>query len=210
MLTIARLPGLKTLNYSTISAKDRLNAETYYLSQIAGQISRAPTAQEGEIIAQHPRYRDLCEEYGEPRIERKEENTIDPNSLAARLLKCNFFSHATAETENLPSRGSSCTIELPKSVDVYTVMGIVGQKFNLLPMRLRLFWETGEKERVKRPSNTWASVQEWDSSDEEADEVGDEWREREVELLQGTRPLGTWIESSEAMIRVELKPVPTS
>lgn len=208
MLTIARLPKLETLNYSTITDKERLNAETYYLSQIAMEISRASAEQEANIIAQHPRYRDLCEEYGEPRIERKEDNKVDPNSLAARLIKCSFYSRDISSIESLPTRDSPFLVELPNTLNIYAVLGIVGKKFGLLPMRLKLTWETGEKERVKPPANTWAGVREWDSSDDDADDFGDDWKEREVELVAGTRPLGTVVESAEAVIRVESKASP--
>jgi len=203
MLTVARLPKLKTLNYSTITDKERLNAETYYLSQIAMQLSRAPAEQEAEIISQHPRYRDLCEEYGEPKIQRKEDSMVDPNSLAARLMECNFYLANGNTGNSSPTKDSPWAKELPKSLSIYAVLGIVGKQFDLLPMSLRLVWETGEKERVKPRANAWTGVQEWDSSDDEAEEDGQGWQEREVELVAGTRAIGTVVESAKAVIRVE-------
>lgn len=207
MLTIARLPMLETLNYSLITDKERLNAETYYLSQIAMQVSLAPAEEEADIIAQHPRYGELCEGYGEPRIERKEVGSINPNYLAARLVKCSFYYRGTSTRDGLPTRGKPFVTELPKTLSIYAVLGVVGKHLDLLPMQLHLTWETGDRDRSKAANSTWAGVQAWDSSDDEVDDVGDDWKEREVELSAGTKPLGAVIESAEAVIRVEMKPL---
>lgn len=207
MLAIARLPNLETLNYSAITDKERLNAESYYLSQIAVELSLSPADRESEIISKHPRYRALCEEYGEPRIERKGDDEVDPNSLAARLVKCSFYcSGIESSTQQLPTREKPYTADLPKSMSVYGVLGVVGKHLNLPPVQLRLVLETGEKDRVGQSASDWQGVQEWDSDEEETDRLGDEWKDREIELVAGTRPLGTLAEHSEAVIRVELKP----
>lgn len=201
MLTIARLPNLQTLNHSTITAKERLNAETYYLSQIAQEISLAPAEEEAAIVARHPRYRDLCEEYGSPHIERAGESKVDPNSLAARLVACTFRRTVPGQ----PAQGDDCfAVELPKSLSIYSVLGIVGKHYGVLPLMLKLVWETGEKDPVSRSTTGGVQgVRDWDSEDEEGDSTGQEWMEREVELVAGTRPLGTIVEVSEASIRVE-------
>ena len=49
MLTIARLASLKTLNFSPITANDRSDAEMFYLSRIARQLSSVPEAAEKEV-----------------------------------------------------------------------------------------------------------------------------------------------------------------
>ena len=67
-LTLARLPQLRTLNHSTITDKERLNAETYYLGQIARELAQTPAAQRAQVLAAHPRWPALCEEYGEPAV----------------------------------------------------------------------------------------------------------------------------------------------
>ncbi|KAL1306855.1 hypothetical protein AAFC00_005508 [Neodothiora populina] len=209
MLTIARVPGLKTLNYSTITQKERLNAETYYLSQIAMELSLSPIDRESEIIGIHPRYHALCEEYGSPNIERTISGAIDPNSLAARLIRCSFYCREGPEKAGLLSEAGPLTVELPKSLNIYAVMGIAGKHFGLLPMRLRLVWETGEKQRVASSTTTWTGIEDWDSSDEESDDKGSDLQEREVQLVAGTRPLGTVIEGNEAVIRTEITQAPS-
>ena len=201
MLIIARLPNLKTLNYSTITDKERLNAETYYLSLVAEELIQVTPQEAPAVISRHPQYRSLCEEYGDPRIERKTESKIDTNSLAARLIRCSFYSQNT--TLNL----EPWTTEIPKSYSIYTLLGIVGKHFAIPVRSLKLIWETGERDPI-RPAMTGAvGLQEWDSEDEEEDggNQDDQWVNREVELVAGTRPLGTIVESAEARIRVEEK-----
>jgi len=203
MLTIARLPQLETLNYSKITDKERLNSESYYLSQIGKELSLSPKEKEKDILSSHPRWTQLCEEYGEPKVERQAESKIDPNSLAARLLEISVYSPTAAGNANLPDEQSPLIVEIPKSCSIYKVHGIIGRRLGVEPLQLRLILETGEKDRVDMA--TWNGVEEWDSDEEDAEEVGEEWKEREEELVAGTRPLGTFVDGSKARIRVELK-----
>jgi hypothetical protein len=203
MFTIARLPQLETLNYSKINDKERLNSETYYLSQIGKELSLSPKEKEKDILASHPRWTQLCEEYGEPKVERQEFSNIDPNSLAARLLACSVYSPSAAGNTNLPNEHNPLVIEIPKSCSIYKVHGLIGRRLGVEPLQLRLILETGEKDRVDMA--TWNGVEEWDSDEEDAEEVGEEWKEREEELVAGTRPLGTFVDGMKARIRVELK-----
>ena len=69
-LTIARIPTLETLNHTRITSADRLNADLYYLSRIERELSAAPSSSEQTILAAHPRYSDLCAQYGTPTIHR--------------------------------------------------------------------------------------------------------------------------------------------
>jgi hypothetical protein len=203
MFTIARLPQLETLNYSKINDKERLNSETYYLSQIGKELSLSPKEKEKEILASHPRWKQLCEEYGKPKFERQKPSNIDPNSLAARLLKCSVYSPSAAGNANLPNEQNPLGLEIPKSCSIYKVHGLIGRRLGVEPLQLRLILETGEKDRVDMA--TWNGVEEWDSDEEDAEEVGEEWKEREEELVAGTRPLGTFVDGMKARIRVELK-----
>lgn len=203
MLTIARLPQLETLNYSKITDKERLNSESYYLSQIGKELSLSPKEREKDILASHPRWKQLCEEYGEPKVERQAESRINPNSLAARLLECSVYSPAAAGNANLPNEKSPLIVDIPKSCSIYKVHGILGRRLGVEPLQLRLILETGEKDRVDMA--TWNGVEEWDSDEEDAEEDGEEWKEREEELVAGTRPLGTFVDGYKARIRVELK-----
>lgn len=201
MLTIARLPRLEHLNYSKISEKERLNAEVFYLQQIAAEIARAGTRKaETEVVAQHPRWKELCDEYGEPAIARQTQTNdqgIDPNSLAARLVSVTFV--AASET---------WTQRIPKAFDTYSVLGLVGKRLAVAPLKLRLILETGERDPMGIRAGAGKAPEYWDSSDEEDDEGLNgkgAWVAREVELTGGTRSLGTFVEGSEARVRVETR-----
>ncbi|KAG9199810.1 hypothetical protein G6514_007924 [Epicoccum nigrum] len=194
MLTLARLGKIKTLNHSPISDKERLNAESYYLSLIVKEVQFTPEELGEQILASHPRYQWLCEEYGEPDMKRNK-NAVNPNSLAARLLrlKCHLATDKTTVHE----------LEIPMSCTAYTVLGVVGKQFGLMPMDCRLIWETGDWMSAR---TTMVDIEDdgWDSEDSEAETAMGKVM-REVEITPGTRSIGTWIDGMEAMVRVELK-----
>lgn len=194
MLTLARLGNLQMLNHSPITAKERLNAESYYLSTIVKEVQFAPESMREQILKSHPRYKWLCEEYGEPDIYRSA-NAINPNSLAARLLKIRFYLAA--------DKSKTIEEEVPMSFTAYTVMGLVGKHFGIMPIKCKLIWETGDWMHVKR-SVTDFGEDDWDS-DEEGEERQADRVMREVEVVPGTRSIGTWIDGSEAIVRVEVK-----
>jgi hypothetical protein len=194
MLTLARLGNLKTLNHSPINDKERLNAESYYLSMIAKEVQFAPENLREQILKSHPRYAWLCEEYGEPDIQRSV-NAVNPNSLAARLIRMEFYLAS--------SKSTTFETEISMSSTAYTVLGIVGKHFKIKPMECRLVWETGDWMSARK-SMTDIADDDWDSEDSEA-EIGMERIMREVEIVPGTRSIGTWVDGSEATVRVEVK-----
>ena len=205
MLTIARLPALDTLNYSKITDKERLNAETYYLSQIAAELSATSTEAEADSVRQsHPRWRELCEEYGEPAVLRKSQapDAIDPSSLAAKLIRVTFVAADAEWTE-----------EVPKSFSIYEVLGLVGKKLGIMPLDLRLMLETDESDMLG-PSSDYSGPDWWCSDSEDSDDLdGGAGRKgapvslkvRLVELTAGTRAIGTYAEGPQTQIRVEAR-----
>ncbi|KAK4983376.1 hypothetical protein LTR66_008844 [Elasticomyces elasticus] len=212
MLTIARLPRLRYLNYSAITGKERLNAETYYLSQIAVELADNPPEREADVLAQHPRYAELCEEYGEPAIARAAKDLINPNSLAARLISFVFQLSPIAVRMVDNSIEPIWKTEIPKSFSIYNVLGMVGKHYGMPPMQLRLVLETGEQDPAARKMGGTYQVDEWDSSDEEVDATGGlnaregiMWVEREEEMVAGSRAVGTYVEGTSGKVRVERK-----
>jgi hypothetical protein len=198
MLTLARLGNLATLNHSPINPKERLNAESYYLSLIAREVQFAPETQRETILASHPRFAWLCEEYGAPDLDRAA-NAVNPNSLAARLLRIKFRLAAT----HGPAELAVFDTEIPMGCTAYTVMGIVGRHFGIEPIKCKLVWETGDWMPARR---TMADVgeEDWDSEGSDRED-GQERVMREVEIMPGTRSVGTWIDGLEATVRVEVK-----
>ncbi|KHO00108.1 Cytoskeleton-associated protein, Gly-rich domain protein [Metarhizium album ARSEF 1941] len=198
MLTIGRLANLQSLNYAQVKAADRTNAEMFYLSRIAKQLAAVPESAEHTVLAQHPRYGELCAIYGEPDVVRRDE--INPNFLEARLISVTFH------LEGAEKR----TCRIPKSFDVYAVKGIAGKLFDLPPLKVKLVWETGEWDPVAGYDDG-----DGDSSDDEdlrggetaaagADEdVDGRWIEREVELKDGPKQLGYCVDGLDVSIRIE-------
>jgi tubulin-specific chaperone E len=226
MLTLARIANLKVLNFSNITPAERTNAEMFYLSRIGKAMAEVPESEEHIIIAQHRRFKELCDVYGAPSIVRAG-RTINPEFLEARLVKVTFYV-ATERRESQESAMGTKIQEIPKGFDVYQVKGIVGRLFGLRPLSLRLIWETGE----------WDPVAGYEDEEEEGDTDGEDeedvngvkegttdveirkekgqdskekgtsekgkWMRREVELENGTRQIGFWIDGSEAKVRVEI------
>jgi hypothetical protein len=178
MLTLARLGNLKTLNHSPINSKERLNAESYYLSMIAKEVQFAPENLKEQILKSHPRYKWLCEEYGEPDVQHKA-NAVNPNSLAARLLRIHFYLAA--------DKTKAYDTEIPMSCTAYTVLGMVGKHFGIKPMECKLVWETGDWMPANRTVEDFDD--EWDSEDSE-DEAKVNRVMREVDIVPGTRTIG--------------------
>ena len=206
MLVIARIPQLETLNFTTIADKDRLNAETSYLSLITDELANSPLAEQDTILSHHPRFEELCEEYGRPDVTRKEDQAVDPNSIAAHLINCRVYFADPLINLNLPGKANPKLIEFPQSFSMYTVYSAIARRFGMLTTSLRLIWETGERDPPDRGMPTHAAtVEEWDSEDEEEGPSATNWVDREVELVVGTRPLGTVVEKRDAVIRIEFK-----
>lgn len=203
MFTIARIASLKSLNFTSISASDRSNAEMFYLSRIARQLAAVPETAEDSVKTQHPRYAELCDIYGEPDVIRREE--VNPSFLEARLVTVGF--HCPGNVKK--------TTKIPRSIDVYSVKGIAGKLFGLSPLGLRLIWETGEWDPVARFYDGDGDSSEDELDVEEAPEQqapggADDgegkpgrWVKREVELKDGPRQLGYCVDGLDATIRVE-------
>lgn len=203
MFTIARLASLKSLNFTPITPSDRGNAEMFYLSRIAKQLASVPESAEDTVKAQHPRYAELCEMYGEPDVIRRDE--VNPAFLEARLVTVSF---------HWQGQGGRKIAKIPKSFDVYSVKGIAGKLSGLPPLGIRLIWETGEWDPVAGVYD-----REGDSSDDDMDveEVPTEqanadsesgskpgrWVKREVELKEGPRQLGYCVDGLDVTIRIE-------
>ncbi|CAK7270207.1 hypothetical protein SEPCBS119000_003970 [Sporothrix epigloea] len=206
MMVVGRLAHLRTLNFSTISATDRTNAELFYLSRIAKQMAAVAqdSPEERAVIARHRRYTELCAFYGEPAIVRHA--SINPAYLEARLVQVLF---ALADQTK--------TVSIPKSFDMYAVKAIAGRLFDRAPHKLRLVWETGEWDPVVGVDETEEEVEDEDDDDDDETmhvetnqplaetEASGRWVKREVELKDTPRQFGFCVDGLEARIRVEVK-----
>lgn len=244
ILTLARIGSLHHLNFSTITLDERTNAELYYLGRISKELSAAPVECEADIIANHPRYDDLCALYGPPEIKRETgaNDNIPENTLAARLIDFTFYRPANSAgyphvtsffVPTAESLATDTIIEkaqrIPRTVTPYQLKSIVGRLFALPPAHLRLVWETEEWDPVGRKLGV-DDEERWSVSSEEEEGEGEgvgqgglvqaggaevekeamerekgKWVQREVELVDGTRQVGFWIESKSARVRVEVR-----
>jgi tubulin-specific chaperone E len=211
MLTLARIANLKSLNFSHITPAERTNAELFYLYWIGKAMAAVPESQERNIITKHKRFEELCKIYGPPTVVRASSVT-NPGFLEARLIKFTFYMPPNIKysQESEVSRVQ----EIPKGFDIYQVKGIVGALFGLKPLRLQLIWETGEWDPVARYEGEGGDSSEGeeedrrldlDSSQPEAGRGKGMWMRREVELEDGTRQVGFWIDGTEAKVRIELR-----
>lgn len=173
------------------------------------------------MLANHPRYKGLCEIYGEPEIVTKARAAGDPEAgtLEARIVRFTFRMSndgATGAEEKVVEKKQ----DIPRTIDVYRLKGIVGRLFGIRPMGCRLIWETGEWDPVKSEEDGWSCSEEEEeelAQQEAADDHSHaekqeqrqkqkhqrEWTRREIELEDGTRDVGFWIEVREALVRVE-------
>ncbi|KAK3300088.1 uncharacterized protein B0H64DRAFT_6902 [Chaetomium fimeti] len=220
MLTLARLPALRTLNFSAVTPADRADADMFYLSRIARQLAAVPeggdTKEEGVVLARHRRWAELCELYGEPVVVRRGE-VVDAGFLEARVVGVEFVfcgGGGGGEGKEVVRR-----VQVPKSFDIYAVKGVVGRVFGLSPLRVRLVWETGEWDPVggfdeaEGEGDEEDREAEWERREEEGGAAGGEvaglerkggrWVRREVELRDGPRQFGYCVDGLEARIRVE-------
>ena len=245
ILTLARIGGLQILNFSSITAAERINAELYYLGRIAKELSAAPADREQEILAEHPRYNELCKIHGAPIIKRETDakDNIQENTLAARLIDFTFYRPANAVgyphvtsffQPTAESLATETIIEksqrIPRTVTPYNLKSVVGKLFALPPAHLKLVWETDEWDPVGQKLGA-DDEEKWSVPSDEEDEVinGQEQKsaeiikegakakkedverekgnlvKREVELVDGTRQIGFWIDEKKARVRVEVR-----
>lgn len=216
MLTIGRLASLTSLNFSAITPTDRNNAEMFYLSRIGRQLASVPETLEAEakVIAQHRRYKELCDLYGEPVVNRRKE--INPAFLEARLINVTFRFHNSLDKIDGQTQATiEKRTQIPKSFDIYAVKGIAGRLFSHAPLKLRLIWETGEWDPVAGYDDDDAG----DSSEDEDIVVQQEeiakdgysqqanragrWVKREAELRDSPRQFGFCVDGFDVTIRVE-------
>ena len=186
-------------------------------------------ASPNDILAQNPRYHELCDKYHEAHLDQQPKKArtddtqrVDPDSLAARLIhvlfvlddnlkemvvsaastQCNLDKKSPngSSTEASDTVNTSVEFKLPKTMNIYATMGHVARHFRISPIRLRLVWETGQRENPNDSGDHQAlnSDTDSDSGPEGASERADGQPMpnllsfREEPLLPPTRLLETW------------------
>ena len=92
LFIIGRLATIQKLNHSDVSDEGRQNAEIFYLNKIVRLLEVTTSSEEeADVLRDHPRWEELCENYGRPTIERQIDGTSDPQSLDARTTNFTFY-----------------------------------------------------------------------------------------------------------------------
>jgi hypothetical protein len=243
--TLARIPSLKVLNYTTITPRDREEGEIYYMSaagkEIMDLLETSSNTNGGKDLAtviqlaksRHPRYEALCSKYDRSSVfeqyspERASERSAGPNqrfaagTLAARLVDARFY--VPGPSEKVLQR------PIARTIDVYRVKALISREMGLQPLQFRLVYESEEIDPVRdgfeQKSSDWDTWGDWDVDGDDASNTaghqearheawkdgvllkdGKKWKKREVEILDGTKAWGDYIDDGEIRavnIRVE-------
>jgi tubulin-specific chaperone E len=149
MLTLARLPTLKMLNYSVITEKDRMDGELYYLSvaekEIEGALRRTESFENDDkksVLEDWVRYPELCAKYDRENVidrfyesaksgttpNSPEKPRYQPRTLGGRIITITFLA---------PSRQETVLI-IPRTIDIYRVKALltrkIGSEWGLKPL----------------------------------------------------------------------------
>lgn len=215
LLTVAHLPRLVTLNYATITAADRLNADLYYISRARTKITKLRETISGsefevardKLLLEYPRWYELCDQYGEST------NVFITEQKKERWMESRLISFTFLFTRSEGSAPTQKVLKIPRTTDIYRLKGIVWKLFGIPTPHVRLIWETDVWDPLEPDE---LSDGEDDGGDEgregyggdtgESDQKGHDqakWKRREVELVDSPREVGFWIEGRGARVRVE-------
>jgi len=182
-LTLARIPNLKSLNYTTITARDREEGEIYYLFVAEKDITSMIHERDGETSLHHllesarskyRRYESLCQKYDRDSIFLQYAHqsataasasipvqTYAPGTLGARLVHTTFYIRPTPGTK---SRRHSWTRLAPLSVSSYHLKAVLARHFQLPRPQFRLIYESVELDPVRESaaSDNWDEWGDWD------------------------------------------------
>lgn len=139
---------------------------------------------------------------------RKARDQINPNSLAARLVRCTIRLDSVAATieKNHILAPDVLELEIPRSFTIYNVLGLVAKRFHLQARSIKLIWETGEPDIIVKADKSSHSDSEEDDGGTSSSKAATEYTltpTREEHLYPLTRRLGTWLEAPVANLRVE-------
>jgi hypothetical protein len=233
-LTLARIPTLLSLNHSTITPRDREEGEIYYIAiaerELSAAIAETPVySREGhvsDVKRQYPRYEELCRKYERESVFDKQrsasnevpaQTSYTPGTLGIRLVKTRFYIPQKDEGSRATSSVIPTTFSrlIPRTISVYTLKALLARTFSLPALQFRLIYESPELDPVVAPRGgndraNWDTWGDWDldhalKDPDAVEKQGKKWKKREVEILDGTREWGFYIEDgmADATIRIE-------
>ena len=209
-LSLARIPTLKTLNYATITPRDRDEGEIYYLSvaekefQALFRIGKDRGSLAKEARKLYPRYETLCEKHSrdsivqqllEPRDDKDgqrrhlmetAESTYPAGSLGARLVQATFYIPGK-EVSDPPLANAIC--QLPSSLASTRLMSLLLRhssfEGHLRPLQFKLWYESKELDPVDTTaeSTTRSAVYGKDLTFEQKRAIWQEWGDWDADAI---------------------------
>jgi len=230
--TIARIAKLKALNFSAVTPQERQEAELYYRNLVVQELATAITQlDEWRILQNHSRWAQICQIHGMPDIPKeRDQSAAAPGTLAARVTEFTFsvksatlrelqaqkieadhkaqkqsvFTLRPTETSHIVSK----TKYIPRTVSTYCLVGIVERLFSVSrPLSCKLILETDEYDPLDDEDGDEQSTNGGNVDGTEAIDMNKKgrWARREEELIEGTKPVGDWINAPKARVRIEMK-----
>jgi tubulin-specific chaperone E len=219
MLTLARLPTLKTLNYSVITDKDRMEGELYYLS-VAEKELRTAYGETGSMASDDfrriqrdwGRYAELCGKYEREHVVdklgaqtqksvpvnfsrqyAKQAKKYLPGSLGAQLVTITFHFHSEIATNTTTT--TTTTINNKDDDENRTVVLTIPRTLDVYRVKGLLMRKVGREWGLRPLGFSFDLVHKHD------EEGGGE------EIPDSTRRVGDWLaeELAEFVIRVKPK-----
>ncbi|KAK5074344.1 hypothetical protein LTR64_006511 [Lithohypha guttulata] len=207
-LTLARLPTLKTLNYTSITPRDREEGEIYFLSVVEKDLKAHLLKAEAraQLIAKveqlYPRYEALCKKYSRESVV-EQLLSSDPSSevlraieatkllypvgsIAARLVKGIFYIPNTAIRNKSEAK---VELQIPDTIPVTRLLSILlrqpGLQAYLKPMQFKLIYESKELDPVDTTaeSTTRSAVYSKTLTAEEKQTLWREWGDWDADTL---------------------------
>jgi hypothetical protein len=235
-LTLARIPTLLSLNHSTITSRDREEGEIYYISiaerELSAAIAEKPLYSTERYVSdakrQYPRYEELCRKYERDSVfdkkqsaskETSAQTSYAPGTLGVRLVKTRFYIPQTDEGSRATNSVILTTFSrlIPRTISVYTLKALLARTFSLPALQFRLIYESPELDPVVAPRGgndkaNWDTWGDWDldhplKDPDAVENQGKTWKKREVEILDGTREWGFYIEEGVADVTIRIEPL---
>ena len=183
-LTLTRLPGLKSLNYTTITPREREEGEIYYLSVAEKEISlilegssnteeqRPPSSNEDKVSfasQRHPLYAYLCAKYDRDDVvkrylSRQSSSATAQPSQSQPISASKVYAPGTLGSRlvdayiylasSAPSTKEPLHRALPTTLSVYRLKSLVARHFSLPALRFKLVYESHEYDPVEPIQST--------------------------------------------------------
>ena len=167
---------------------------------------------------------DVARQQAQDIVRRQVQDISDqPEQKKQQPLSLSATQSAVAQEENKKSASATNNVAafppqiiekthlIPRTVDIYKLKGIACRLFSVPFLSCRLIWETDEFDPVGGEEEGEWSVSEDESDEEErvrkkkVKEDKSKWVRREMELTDGTREVGFWVEGPKARVRLELR-----